>query len=117
MYRIGLASQIYLADGGFALKPSADSRIRSGSRRVNRTKTLDGGVVITDSGYADGDRTLDLYVISSATVWTQLWTIFKLATLVTVTTDDGAFSGAMEAINDNGDYIAIRILIKERISA
>ena len=30
------------------------------SRRVNRVKTLDGGVAINDRGYAEGDRILTL---------------------------------------------------------
>lgn len=114
---IGLASYSYLADGAVILHALPKTNIRQGERRTSRTKTLDGSVVITDSGYADGDRTFTIEVKSSLAMWTKVWAIFKSSTLVTVTTDDGAFSAAVNTIKDDGNMIVIEILIKAKLSS
>lgn len=114
---IGLASYSYLADGAVILPALPKTDIRKGERRTSRTKTLDGGVVITDSGYADGDRTFTIEVKSSLAMWNKVWAIFKSSTLLTVTTDDGCFSGAANSIKDDGNMIVIEILIKAKLSS
>ena len=117
MQKIGIASKVYMADGGFLLTLLSDTQARSGSRRVSRTKTLDGGVVITDSGFAHGDRALRVSISSSASLWARLWTLFQTAVMITISIDEGCFSGAPDTIQDNGDRIVMNILIKEKISA
>lgn len=114
---IGLASYSYLADGAVILPALPKTDIRKGERRTSRTKTLDGGVVITDSGYADGDRTFTIEVKSSLSMWNKVWAIFKSSTLITVTTDDGAFSGSANSIKDDGTMIVIEILLKAKLSS
>ena len=114
---IGIASSSYLADGAAILSVLPKTDIRKGERRVSRTKTLDGGAVITDSGYADGDRTFTLEIESSLAMWQKLWAIFKAATLLTVTTDDGCFSAAASSIKDDGNVITIETLIKAKLSS
>jgi len=117
MQKIGIASQTYMADGGFLLTLFPDTQARAGSRRVSRTKTLDGGVVITDSGFAHGDRNISISIPSSSSLWARLWALFQTALLITISMDDGCFSGAPDNIQDNGDKIIMNVLIKEKISA
>jgi hypothetical protein len=117
MQKIGIASKVYMADGGFLLTVLSDAQLRAGTRRVSRTKTLDGGVVITDSGFSHGDRTLSISIPSSASLWARLWAFFQAALLITISIDDGCFSGAPDNIQDNGDKIIMNILVKEKISA
>ncbi len=114
---IGLSSYAYLAGGGLVLKLLPDSDLRAGERRISRVKTLDGGVVITDSGFAHGDRTLRANVYSSKTLWEKLWALFQAASLVVISDDDGCFTGGLQNIKDQGDKIALEILLKEKISA
>lgn len=45
------------------LRVSTKSDVRSATRRLTRTATLDGGVAISDGGYCDGDRTITLQPI------------------------------------------------------
>ena len=113
---IGLASYNYLANGGIILKLMPDSDIRGGERRVSRVKTLDGGVVITDSGFAHGDRTLRVSVYSSLSLWQKVWALFQGASLVVISNDDGCFTAALNNVVDQGDKIALEILLKEKIS-
>jgi hypothetical protein len=37
--------------------------------------------------------------------------------MITISIDEGCFSGAPDTIQDNGDRIVLNILIKEKISA
>jgi hypothetical protein len=117
MYKIGIASTTYLADGGRILTPLPDTDIRGGDRRVSRTKTLDGGVVITDSGFAHGDRTFKINVSPSATLWAFLWSLFQTASVLFVSTDEGCFSAVASDVRDQGDKIALEILVKQKLSA
>ena len=116
MHNIGIASALYLVDGAVMVTPLGDSNIRTAERRVSRTKTLDGGVVITDSGFAHGDRTFIVALESTQSMWEALHDIFTITTLITVSTEEGCFSGAVESWKDYGDQISIKILIKEKIS-
>jgi hypothetical protein len=117
MQKIGIASKTYMVDGGFILTALPDTEMRSGSRRVSRTKTLDGGVVITDSGFAHGDRDMSITAQSSALLWNRLWTFFQAAALITVSTDEGCFSAAPDTIQEGEGKIIMNVLIKEKLSA
>lgn len=117
MYKIGLSSYLYSETGSMMLMPQDMPKMREGSRRVSRSKTLDGGVVITDSGYCDGDRTFSINTESTEAKWGVLWTLMKDHSLIVVCTDEGAFSGVLESVRDYGDKISINILIKAKLSA
>ena len=49
-------------------KEDYKSKIRRFSRRVSRVATLDGGSVVTDSGYSDTDRT---FIVTAQITETQ----------------------------------------------
>jgi hypothetical protein len=57
---IGICTQTYDLDGARVFHQTHTSDTQRSTRRVSRTATLDGGVVIDDGGYAAGDRTIEL---------------------------------------------------------
>lgn len=112
---IGIAA---LDRGGSAcIRLLPDSRLFNGSRRVSRTKTLDGGCVINDGGFSDGDRTFDIAAESTRDLWDVLWSLLRSHALVTVSTSDGLFLGAVENLNEADSRIRIKIIVKEKLSS
>lgn len=116
MKKIGLASQLYNTDGDFILAVLPETQTREGLRRVTRRKTLDGGVVITDGGFAHGDRDLSIRIMSSEALWAKLWTFFQAVLTVTISTDDGCYVASLEKISENNGEIYLSIMLKEKIS-
>ena len=57
---IALSTSIFDLDGHVVLRELPSTDMGETRRRVNRQKTLDGGVVVNDSGYAPGDRTIEV---------------------------------------------------------
>lgn len=73
---------------------------RNITRRVSRTKTLDQGVYIIDSGYTDGDKDVKIIVIQPSEVMiSKLIKIFKIHSYFTLSTIDGAYIARAESMN------------------
>ncbi|SEM55641.1 hypothetical protein SAMN04489760_1222 [Syntrophus gentianae] len=114
LYKIGLASRLYDSDGALIVDPlPEDTQIRENTRRLTRTKTLDGGVVITDSGFSHGDRTFDLAIASTPALWSFLWSLFQNSSWITVTTDEACFLAKMEDLKERNGKITMKILVSE----
>lgn|SRR5574343_198663 len=116
MRMIGLASQLMNESGDFVLSVLPNTQLRENTRRVQRRKTLDGGVVITDGGFAHGDRTLQVQIASTEALWAALWAFFQTALMVTVATEDGCYLAALEDMSERDGVIGIKILLQEIIS-
>ena len=102
--------------GVVVLEEHPSSEIHRGSARVSRTATLDGGVVLTHSGFAHGDRTLKIEAVISQTQADALWVLHTTETLLVVAVKDGVFYCAIQDLQlDHGDC-RITILIKEKLS-
>jgi len=69
---------------------------KSNLSRVQRTATLDGGVVISHMGYADGDRTVTVKGQIDENAESNLWDLFKKGSMVNVSIGDGFFRAAIE---------------------
>ena len=117
MRMIGIASELWMPEGAFVLAALPASDIRRADRRVNRAKTLDGGVVVTDGGYADGDRDMAFQVPSTQPLWESLWAFFQSAAYVTVSVADGCYLAALKRIREESGVINIEVMIKSRLSA
>lgn len=115
----GLSTQIFDLSGAriFTNTITVDGN-RSGSRRNQRTATLDGGVVITDMGYCDGDRDLTIKVPEASLADIEYAKyIVENYNIVTVTTDEGVFSAAPGPYEANADGTLIfKLSIKEKLS-
>jgi hypothetical protein len=104
-------------NGVVSLKISADSELKTNSRRVSRSATLDGGVVITDGGYSDGDRTFRVnYRDMSQEDEAKLWEIFKNYSQVIISNIEGCFSGVLEYVKCQNGSGTVSIMYKERLS-
>jgi hypothetical protein len=113
---IGISTTTVDTSGDVIIDPNANTKIKVNSRRVSRTKTLDGGVVITDGGYSDGDRTLEIRSNVTKALWDKIWTIFKTYPLVHVATEDGFYSAAIETAKYEDNEAVLTILVKAKLS-
>lgn len=87
----GLTTLLFEAD------PSSD--LRSATRRMTRTATLDGGVAITDGGWSDGDRTLSITIPQRAAtpaMAAAIETLKRNHLRVSVATDEGVFEALLQ---------------------
>lgn len=74
------------------------SQLRQASARVSKTKTLDGGVVVSHNGFADGDRSININTVLSKSEADILWNIFTTQTFVTVAIKDGVYNAVIKSL-------------------
>ena len=86
-------------------------------RRVNRVATLDGGVVVNDAGFSDGDRTIELawsptngVVDAAVDRMVQLYDRAVLATRV------GVFDVALDTYIPGSKESTLRLLVVSKLS-
>ena len=87
--------------------------IRRLSRRVSRVSTLDGGSVVTDSGYTDTDRTLVIVAEVTEAQDAMLETMIKNFALLTVSTRAGCFACAPGDFTLGDGEVRLNILVAE----
>jgi hypothetical protein len=111
---ISISSIVQNVTGAVIINETLTSVLKSNTARISRVATLDGGSVITHSGYSDGDRTLSVYARLNKAQSDLLWGIFKNETFVLVSISDGLFYSSIQRVRiDNGD-LSMTILIKNR---
>ena len=93
------------------------SNLDDTSRRISRVATLDGGVVVTDFGFADGDRTITLATPAAVETRVALQTMQRSHGLIGVSLPDGYYSAGFESISLRGGLQLIGLLLRERLSA
>ena len=103
-------------NGGIQLQEEPGSRFYDCDARVSRTKTLDGGVVITHNGVVQGDRTLRVAATLTEADTLLLRDIFEEETEVTLACVDGLFRGALERLSGDEGRIELTFLVKEKIA-
>jgi len=82
------------------------------SRRAVRTMTLDGGAYVTDSGFSDADRTLDVTLSNGTQAQFDAITyLVKNYSTLVVITEAGAFSGVITEFTDAARGSRLKILI------
>lgn len=97
---------------------AAKSDLRSVSRRLSRSATLDGGAVLDDAGFSDGDRTINLSL--SEVTGDQYSTLRDMATLFSghlIATVDGVFSGGIDSLQAAQGETTLRFLVESKVSA
>ena len=90
--------------------------LKSNLARIQRTATLDGGVVLSHMGYADGDRTVTVKGRIDEDSEAALWELFKKGSMVNLSLRDGFFRAAIERLDADAGDINMTILIGERLS-
>lgn len=87
-------------------------------RRVSRVATLDGGSVVNDAGFSDGDRTIDLaWAPIDRVVDDAIDRIVQLYSRLIVSTRAGCFLCSPETYTPGSEESTLRLLVIERISA
>lgn len=109
-YLIGLAARTFDPEGTLLVPWQDGTESESIARRVNRVRTLDGGVSVSDRGHAPGDRTLTLSLqgLPLATV-ERARRLLRLHSQVTVSLRDGAFTGRTSAYDENRQTLTVLI--------
>jgi len=120
---IGISAQTFDLDGARYFKPSdlasnTPFGANSASRRVSRTATLDGGASIYDAGYVVADRTISIRIETvTLAIMEFVRHVCQSYSLITVTTEEAAFSVVPEAFNANSDgSISMSMLVIEKLS-
>lgn len=111
-----LCSKVFDPIGFIRLNAEPDSELLSVSRRISRTATLDGGVMLVDNGYAPGDQTLTInsqLTRAQEAIVSRLIQIYPELTLATPT---ACFLGAVETYSMTRGVAKIKFLVKEKIS-
>lgn len=116
MQVIGISNHSFDMDGAAVITP-LDAVLHEGQRRGTRTRTLDGGVVITDGGFAHGDRTFRISVAHADALHGALWLLFQNANRIVVTTGEGAFLATLREMTAAGGEINLTIWVREILSA
>ncbi|MFA5286293.1 MAG: hypothetical protein WC347_11910 [Smithellaceae bacterium] len=116
---IGISTITYDLDGAriFSGDRNTELKNRKGERRISRTATLDGGVLIADLGFADGDRTLtaiELDATQEAVDFAKY--LVENYSLINVTTDDGAYEVAPESYSVDNGKLSLTLLANRKIS-
>jgi hypothetical protein len=103
--------------GPLLIQEDATSNMVSESRRVSRTATLDGGVAISDMGYAHGDRTFQIKIknatrelIEKASYLHRNYPYLILANY------EGVFLGAVASLALRNGELSITYLVKEKLT-
>jgi hypothetical protein len=113
---LGISTIMADEAGAINLSVTLSPTLRTGMRRVTRTKTLDGGCVIYDGGFSDSDRTWSIEADITKDNWDDLWAIHKSYSLVNLAVKEGFFSGCIETAVMDAGKVTLSILIKEKLT-
>jgi len=112
---IGISPLLYDPVGALLLNcVDAASDTGNYTRRVTRTKTLDGGVVLFDGGYTPGDRTVtvQLDAPSQLTVDAVRY-VFQAYAKVLLFLSDGAFIAAPSTMTETAGRVRVSFLLEK----
>lgn len=115
---IAISTPTFDLDGSLVIRdydPSTD--IRSRSRRVSRTATLDGGCVIEDNGLSHADRLfrIVLKALSQAEV-ENIERLIEYYSELYISTPEGVFGGVMENLNNNNGTVTVSFLVERKLT-
>jgi len=112
---LSLCSRVFDPDGAIVIIIDPSSELSNTTRRVNRVKTLDGGVSINDTGFAEGDRELKIKAQLSSSEVEQIRRLQQLYPLLSVSIKDGVFEGTINQISESPPITNINFLVKGRL--
>lgn len=114
---IALSTQIFDPDGHVIIHELPSSEISEVSRRVNRIKTLDGGVVINDGGHSAGDRDFVIrWRPRNRAEYAYVQRLVRVHSRVRVSVREGVFLAAQQSINLRDQQAELRLLITEQVA-
>lgn len=110
MYQIGLAARTFDPEGALQVPWQDGTESESIVRRVNRVRTLDGGVAVSNRGYAAGDRTVTLSLagLPLATI-ERARRLLRLHSQLTVSLRDGCYTGTASEYSETRQTLTVLI--------
>lgn len=113
---VSISAPLFDLDGHVWLSGVEPDGLAAFSRRNNRIPTLDGGAAITDFGYSDADRTLDIrWPANNKSDVDNVRRMAKTYSRLIIATDEGCFIGAPGPFSLNDDEAQIQILVEKRL--
>ena len=115
---IALSSILADTDGDVVFDMTQKSKLDDSSRRVSRTKTLDGGCVIVDGGFSESDKTLTVSTKYIAGIFNKIKHLHEGETLIHISLNKVFYSGVISKLSlkrGTQENIVITILIKEKL--
>lgn len=115
---IFISSQVADVNGVVKLElDRAKSDLETAERRVSTTKTLDGGVAIIDSGFADGDRRLKIVARNVGAVQAAaLKSLQRNNAILNLSMFDGVYLVALKSLSIKNGGASLTVYIKSKIS-
>jgi hypothetical protein len=115
---IGISTYDFDLGGARMLRlvPDAMEQNYTGMRRASRTRTLDGGAVVYDAGFAEADLTWNIsVVVTSVYVVRYLEYLVRLYNSIRICTDDGVFSAVPASWRMHNGIATLEAWVTERI--
>ncbi len=104
-------------DGYIELQVSLDTTNGESRRRVTRVATLDGSAVLSDGGYSEADRTIDLiWQTGSEPRELNIERLVQLYPQIQVATRAGVYLAAPESYRPGPAETRLRLLVVEKLS-
>ena len=107
---IGLAARTFDPEGALLIPDTGNNDTGSLARRLTRAATLDGGVAITNRGYAAADRTLSISLegLPEAMV-ERARRLLRLHGSLTISLADGAYTGTASEYSERRRELTVLI--------
>jgi len=113
---IGISTISQNTAGDMVMYEKTDSTVMDAEVRATRTATLDGGVVIDNQGFCDGDRTLTIHTDLTEDAAAKLWALHRSETSVHIAIKEGVFLATIKRLRiDNGEA-TLTIYIEEKLT-
>ena len=115
---ISISAPIYDPSGVVRIQDAPASDIDTVRRRVNRQRTLDGGVVVNDGGFAHGDRDLRVtWRPKSSAEYASVQRLVRLYPQLIVSTREGVFRCAPSSLESRSGEATLSLMVIERFDA
>lgn len=108
---------VFDIDGSLVIDNPSRSGLVGIGRRATRTSTLDGGASISDFGFTDADRTLEVEWQASKGESLSAARLLKLYNRVIVSFDSGCFLCCPSEMNADDRLTRITLLVERKLSA
>ena len=109
---ISISAPIYDPLGVVRIQDAPASDIDAVRRRVNRQRTLDGGVVVNDGGFAHGDRDLRVtWRPKSSAEYAAVQRLVRLYPQLIVSTREGVFRCAPSTLESRSGEATLSLLV------
>ena len=114
---ISISAPIYDPLGVVRIQDAPASDIDTVRRRVNRQRTLDGGVVVNDGGFAHGDRDLRVtWRPKSSAEYASVQRLVRLYSQLIVSTREGVFTCSPATLEARGGEATLSLLVLDRVT-